>query len=94
METIVDYRHPMLVIEHFEVFPSSNPNVAIPHAMGYLMDTRENAYITFPKRELPMDNWVSELVSMTKGYPGITRQLLVKALGKSIADRAMADHGL
>lgn len=94
METIVNYNHPMLVIDHFEVFSGANPNMVVPHAMGFMMDTQERAYVSFPKRELPSNDWVSELVRMTKGYPGITKQLLVKALGHNIAARAMADHGL
>lgn len=91
---IVEYKHPMLVVEIFQLMPSSNKGMVLPHAMGYMMDTGKEAYVTFPKREIPLDNWVVELKEMTKDTPNVTKQLLRKGLGEPAASKVMAIHNI
>lgn len=91
---IVELKHPMLVIDTFELLPSHNPGMMTYQAMGYMMDTKEPAYVVFPEREATVNNWVDKLVDMTKGYPGVAKQLLIKGLGEPIAEKVMALHGL
>lgn len=91
---IVELKHPMLVIDHFELLPSCNPGMFTFHAMGHMMDTQKEAYVVFPEREATVSNWVDQLVNMTKGYPGIAKQLLNKGLGEPIAEKVMALHNI
>lgn len=90
---IVELGHPMLVIDHFELIPNHN-NLMTYHAMGYTMDNSEPSYVVFPIKEATRENWVDVLISMTKGYPGVAKQLLRKGLGDPIAEQVMAVHGI
>lgn len=89
---IVNHNHPMLAIDHFEVFTSHNQGMMVLHATGYMMDTSYPAYVTFPKKEIPTKTWVEDLITLTKDVPHITKQLLNKGLGEPIAKQVMAIH--
>lgn len=91
---IVNHNHPMLVIDHFEVFASHNPGMMVLHATGYLMDTDAPAYVVFPTKEVNLKTWVEDLITHTKDAPHITKQLLYKGLGEPVAKQVMTIHNL